>query len=178
MIEYRKGNIFRSGADVLVNPVNCSGDSSRGLALNFSKHFPENGRWLRQIACYRRLWPGELMIWEPPVRMLGGPKYIFNIFTKERRQDGTSLVVIVACLEAILNSLQPISRRYVGKVESIAIPALGCGSSGLDWCTVRYLMETLAAPNTRTPPMRWLVYAPARGKTNNHVARQGSIPAL
>ena len=39
-IEYRTGNIFDSGADVLVCPVNCVGVMGAGLAKQFAKRMP------------------------------------------------------------------------------------------------------------------------------------------
>ena len=39
-IEYRQGNIFDSGADVLTVPVNCVGVMGAGLAKQFKQRFP------------------------------------------------------------------------------------------------------------------------------------------
>jgi O-acetyl-ADP-ribose deacetylase (regulator of RNase III) len=42
MIKVMQGNIFESGCEALVNPVNCVGVMGAGLALKFKKAFPYN----------------------------------------------------------------------------------------------------------------------------------------
>jgi O-acetyl-ADP-ribose deacetylase (regulator of RNase III) len=42
MIEYRSGDILKSGAEALVNTVNCVGVMGRGIALQFKNAFPDN----------------------------------------------------------------------------------------------------------------------------------------
>jgi O-acetyl-ADP-ribose deacetylase (regulator of RNase III) len=41
MIELHRGDILKAQADALVNTVNCVGVMGRGIALQFSKAFPE-----------------------------------------------------------------------------------------------------------------------------------------
>ena len=47
MIEYRSGDILKSGAEALVNTVNCVGVMGRGIALQFKNAFPDKFRCLR-----------------------------------------------------------------------------------------------------------------------------------
>ena len=42
MIELRKGDILKADAEALVNTVNCVGIMGRGIALQFSKEYPDN----------------------------------------------------------------------------------------------------------------------------------------
>lgn len=41
MIQYVQGDIFESGASILVNPVNCVGVMGAGLALQFKQRYPK-----------------------------------------------------------------------------------------------------------------------------------------
>ena len=49
VIVYRKGNLFESDADCLVNTVNCEGYMGKGIAYQFKLHFPENNN--RYMEC-------------------------------------------------------------------------------------------------------------------------------
>lgn len=42
MIKFVTGNIFESGADCLVNTVNCEGFMGKGIAYQFKMRFPQN----------------------------------------------------------------------------------------------------------------------------------------
>jgi len=42
MIEFVTGNIFESGADCLINTVNCEGFMGKGIAYQFKMRFPQN----------------------------------------------------------------------------------------------------------------------------------------
>lgn len=63
MIHFREsGNIFDSGAQIIVNPVNCQGIMGAGLALAFWNRFPEIRAAYRN-ACYNRfLVPGKIQL--------------------------------------------------------------------------------------------------------------------
>ena len=41
MYTYKKGDLFQSGAQALVNTVNRVGVMGKGIALQFKKRFPE-----------------------------------------------------------------------------------------------------------------------------------------
>ena len=40
-IKYDKGDIFKSKAQTIVNPVNCEGYMGKGLALAFKERYPD-----------------------------------------------------------------------------------------------------------------------------------------
>ena len=44
MIKFVIGNIFESGADCLINTVNCEGFMGKGIAYQFKMRFPEKNR--------------------------------------------------------------------------------------------------------------------------------------
>ena len=80
MIEFRSGDILRSGAEALVNTVNCVGVMGRGIALQFKNAFSENFK-AYAAACKRgEVRPGKMFLFE--TGKLTPPRYIVNFPTK------------------------------------------------------------------------------------------------
>jgi len=144
MIQYIKGDLLSSDAQVLVNAVNTVGVMGKGIALQFKERFPNNlNRYLS--ACKRNeLYPGKLLVVEETA-MTGEKKLIINLPTKKDWKHKSKYEYIeegLKCLVAILKERN---------IQSIAIPPLGCGNGGLDWMEVRRLMEKYLsqAPDTQ-----------------------------
>ena len=141
MITFKTGDIFRSKAEALVNPVNCVGVMGAGLALQFKWKYLDNFK-LYEAACKQgEVVPGQMHVTEPPKRF--GPmknlKYIVNFPTKRHWKDESRL-------EDIQEGLKDLARVIQDKnIQSIAIPPLGCGLGGLNWKQVRPLIEALDA---------------------------------
>lgn len=129
MIEYIKGDIFESPAQVIVNTVNTVGVMGKGLALSFKKRYPKMfDRY--KIACEKKqLTIGKLMLfYEPDHWLLLFPK-------KENWRNPSKL-------EYIEKGLMKFEATYADKnITSIAFPRLGCGNGELDWNDVQPLME-------------------------------------
>ncbi|WP_423243933.1 type II toxin-antitoxin system antitoxin DNA ADP-ribosyl glycohydrolase DarG [Actinoplanes campanulatus] len=83
--------------------------------------------------------------------MFGPRRYIFNFPTKGHWRNTARLDDIRSGLDDLLLAV-----RRTG-VQSIAIPALGCGNGGLEWLEVRPLIE--AACQT-IPDVRCVIFAP------------------
>ena len=157
------GNIFESGADVLVNPVNCVGIAGAGLAKKFAEKCPFN-LWSYKAACNGFLKPGRVLAThhydtvecdERIVMMrsmvfneekclaswkFDGPKEqpkIINFPTKNHWKNKSEYAYIEAGLKAIT--------RFDAKEPwfsgSKAFPALGCGLGGLDFDRVAEMIE-------------------------------------
>ncbi|MBF2754601.1 MAG: macro domain-containing protein [Gammaproteobacteria bacterium AqS3] len=157
MIEYRvdTDDLFKSGAEALVNPVNQKGVMGKGLAKAFKAKFPvyfENYR----AKCARH----AICRWTPDFYRVGkhdgdhgNLKYIVSFATKYHWRDKSVIEDIQKGLFRL--SLQII--RY--RIESIAIPPLGCGLGGLDWDEVRpafvRALESVSDTGTRV-----IVYEP------------------
>lgn len=127
-------DLFSSGADALVNPVNTVGVMGKGLALSFKKRFPENFRFYANYCQQGLLSAGEVYAYfgdgiKSPI--------ILNAATKGHWKNPSRLEYVESCLVNIrgilLDKIQPI--------RSIAVPALGCGEGGLAWEDVRPLIE-------------------------------------
>lgn len=135
MIEHRTGSLFDSGAQALVVPVNCNGVAGRGLAWEFRERYPE---WHK---AYRRACgSGEIRIGGVVPHRIGDKLMIFDFPTKGHWRNPSSLFNIYRGLNDASKGLRA-RLRYCPALESIAVPALGCGLGGLDWNEVRPLIE-------------------------------------
>lgn len=133
MITLTSGDIFESNTDALVNPVNCVGVMGAGLALEFKKKFPENYRTYKATCDAGLMKPGLMCFHDYGI--LSTPRYIINFPTKDHWKEQSKSWYIESGLAALY--------LYVKDhgIESIAIPALGCGLGGLDWNKVKSLIE-------------------------------------
>jgi len=152
MIEFKTGDLLKDDAEALVNSVNCVGVMGRGVALQFKRAFPDNFR-IYQRACRRgEVRPGHMLVVETD--RLTHPRFIINFPTKRHWRGKSRLEDIEAGLEDLV---QVIAER---RIRSIALPPLGSGLGGLDWKTVRPLIETSLAD---LPDVRVSIYEPHPG---------------
>ncbi len=147
MIEYSTGSIFECDAEALVNPVNCQGIAGKGLALEFKKRFPEDvgGYKLHCDLGLMRL--GEVYV----TQAARYTQKIFHFPTKDHWREPSCLQDIKYGIRSLIHAVEMFD------IQSIAIPALGCGLGGLDWNDVRPLIER-AAENI--PNVRVIVFPP------------------
>lgn len=143
MIELTRGNLLEADAEALVNTVNCVGVMGRGVALQFRQAYPENYETYRRACDRHELHPGQMLVWS--TSRPHNPRYIINFPTKRHWKGKSRLEDIESGLAALVAEV-----RDRG-IKSIAIPPLGCGNGGLDWCDVRPRMEAAFAmmPDTR-----------------------------
>jgi len=131
VIRELKGDLLIAPVDVLVNPVNCVGVMGAGLAKQFREVYPEMFRTY-QIAC----WEGALTIGRVQVWQTGEfrPAYGINFPTKNDWREQSKLSFIESGLVALVRVLKTLP------IQSVALPALGCGLGGLDYDEVRDLI--------------------------------------
>lgn len=149
MIEEGHGNLLTSDVEALVNTVNTVGVMGKGIALQFKRAFPANFRAYR-TACSR----GEIrlgQVWLFDTGVLGSRRYILNFPTKDHWRNASRLSDIVAGLDSLVSLVND------HHIQSLAIPALGCGNGGLDWAEVRPLIEQACL---RMPRVRAVLFAP------------------
>ena len=149
MFELTNGNIFAANVEALVNTVNCVGIAGRGIALAFRQAFPENYKAYVKACHQGKLEPGRMFMFE--TGHLSNPKYIVNFPTKRHWKGKSRIEDIKSGLEALVLEVQRL------KIQSIAIPPLGCGLGGLDWNEVRPLIESAF---TTLPKVHVLVFEP------------------
>jgi len=149
MIRYTTGNLLQAPAEALVNAVNCVGVMGKGIALQFKQQFPENYEAYRSACDRGDVRPGQVFVY--PTGQPTGVRFIVNFPTKRHWKDNSRLEDIETGLDALVGVIQE------HQLKSIAIPALGCGLGGLDWPTVRNLIEQKLSP---LADVTILVYAP------------------
>jgi O-acetyl-ADP-ribose deacetylase (regulator of RNase III) len=129
IIDKYNEDLFYAGVDALVNPVNCVGVMGKGLALQFKKMYPGNFEEYKKACSLNKVVPGELFVWISDD--LFDDVIIINFPTKRHWRDNS----VLRDIEDGLTSLVKIIKSM--KINSIAIPPLGCGLGGLDWNIVR-----------------------------------------
>ena len=122
-------DLFSSGAEILVNPVNTRGVMGAGLARQFKQRYPS------MFAAYRdRCQLGLVRIGAIDVHVVeeasSSRVIIANFPTKQHWRDPSKLPWIESGLVAL--------RRVIAEsgARSVAVPPLGCGLGGLDWSDV------------------------------------------
>lgn len=151
MLIFSTESIFDVPAEALVNPVNCVGVSGKGLALSFRKRFPDNYQHYRETCLQNQLKLGEVLVFE----RTAPPRFIINFPTKYHWRNPSHL----SAIEQGLGNLKCAVRQYA--IQSIAIPALGCGLGGLEWKNVRPLLEAFAES---LPDVEVYLFPPKEGK--------------
>lgn len=129
MIKYIEGDIFRSPAKVLVNTVNTVGVMGKGIALEYKNRYPHMFEIYEKACKERNFSIGNLLlVQEKDHEILLFP-------TKQHWRSASKMEYIQKGLETLRNN-------YVEYgITSIAMPKLGCGNGGLDWDSVRSLIE-------------------------------------
>lgn len=136
MIEYMSGDIFRSRADALVNPVNTVGVSGAGLAQQFKVLYTDNYEAYRTACARGEVRLGQVFPYriDDSKRLMGDPLWIFNFPTKGHWRSLSRL----ADVDAGLSSLRDMTA--LSEITSLAVPALGCGLGNLHWSDVDCLI--------------------------------------
>lgn len=135
MIYFNNGDLFNSKAEVYINPVNCVGVMGKGIALIFKKRYPDMFTRYKEICDKHLLSPGVLHVYTTHIEQ---PKYIINFPTKQHWRYPSQYDWI----ELGLLKLQKVIEHL--DIQSIAMPALGCGNGGLSWEKVKtYLHKYL-----------------------------------
>ncbi len=130
MIISKKGSIFDSTAECLVNPVNCQGVMGAGLAKEFARRSPEMLKQYQSFCKQRLVKLGTVYLYKSPYH-----RDIVNFPTKDHWKDKSELKWIVAgCL-----SLRELID--IGGINSLAVPALGCGLGGLEFSIVFEILK-------------------------------------
>lgn len=136
MIDFVTGDIFASGADAIVIPVNAVGVPGKGLALAAARRWPE---WAAdyKAACRR----GELRAgWIHVTRgavMADRPRHIIALATKDHWRAPSR----IEWVESGLCKLR--AWAFGHHVRTLAVPALGCGLGGLSWDEVWPIMKSI-----------------------------------
>jgi O-acetyl-ADP-ribose deacetylase (regulator of RNase III) len=123
-----KGDIFKSPAQALTNAVNCVGVMGKGMALEFKNRYPQMFSDYKLKCDQGKVKPGQPYLWEDD------SVQILNFPTKRHWRDGSLLEDVEDGLKYLAGSYEQMG------LQSIAMPALGCGLGGLKWSEVQPLI--------------------------------------
>lgn len=133
MLTYVNQSIFDLDVETLVNPVNCVGVMGKGLALEFKKKYYDNFLAYQEACKNKQIDIGKCYVHQ--MLCWGNPKYIINFPTKYHWKEDSDFDNIVLGVENLIE----IINEY--NVNSIALPALGCGLGKLNWIDVKHLYD-------------------------------------
>ncbi|NJD28168.1 MAG: Appr-1-p processing protein [Chloroflexi bacterium] len=119
------GDLFASGAQTLVNTVNCVGVMGKGVALGFRERYP--GMYRDYVGRCKR---GEVRLGEPYLWAPILDRWIINFPTKFHWRSLAKREDIVAGLEYLQRHAESWG------ITSLAVPPLGCGEGKLEWSIV------------------------------------------
>lgn len=149
MITFLSGDLFEAKAAALVNAVNCVGVMGRGVALEFKRAFPANFDAYKSACARGDVRLGEVFVFERPES--SSPQFIINFPTKRHWRSKSRLDDIERGLDDLAAVIDQRS------MDSVALPALGCGLGGLEWDAVKALIESKLGDLQRVDVQ---VYAP------------------
>ena len=132
-MKYITGNLLEADAQALVNTVNTVGVMGKGIALQFKERFPMNFKIYADACKKGNMKIGKMLVVKE--NTLNGEKIIINFPTKTEWFQKSQY----AYIEEGLKDLARVIDEY--KIQSIAIPPLGCGNGGLKWDKVKSLMD-------------------------------------
>jgi O-acetyl-ADP-ribose deacetylase (regulator of RNase III) len=144
------GDIFASGCEALVNPVDTTAAMGAGLALAFTKRFSQQTTWYREHARRGFAEAGSVYHvlprrdeerlsaarWVLERHRAGGRAQPLVLFatTKASWKKPSDLRWVIGCCQALVDVVAELG------IRSIGIPALGCGEGKLSWTDVRPLL--------------------------------------
>ncbi len=128
MVTFVRGDIFKSPAQVLTNTVNCVGVMGKGVALEFKNRYPQMFSDYKVKCAQGQVKPGQPYLWE------NDSTQVLNFPTKRHWRESSLLQDVEDGLKYLAESYEQMG------IQSLAMPALGCGLGGLKWSVVQPLI--------------------------------------
>ena len=134
MLKFVSGNLLESNAEAIVNAVNTVGVMGKGIALQFKQLFPFNFKEYKKACDMKSLKPGVMLVVKDhhPTK---GAKTIINFPTKVHWKSPSKMEYVEDGLKELVKVIRE------SELESVAVPALGCGNGGLKWEEVKKMIE-------------------------------------
>lgn len=144
MIKYVSGDILDAKADAIINTVNTKGAMGAGLAKQVAQRYPAILEPYKTACHAGRLRPGGAQFLRvnraTGARDIDGDLWIINLATKDHWRDPSR----IEWIEYAMANLGSALTRF--GIRSVAIPKLGAGLGGLEWESVREIIETNMRP--------------------------------
>ncbi len=131
MIRELESDLFDLEVDAFAHGCNLSGIMNAGIAREFKARYPD---MFMEYNAYCRAGTfslGDVHFYRPQ----DGRPNVINVGIQETTESR-------AIIEYVERGLEKIQESYgVWKINSIAMPRIGCGLGGLDWKDVRKVVE-------------------------------------
>ena len=136
MIHELSGDILFSIAKAISQGVAPNDDFHHGLALQLRERMPAMYKDFRHYCQTKHPKSGGMWSW-----MSADGRYIVNLFTQDAAYDYGSKPgnAKLSHVNHALHALRDFAQKE--KVDSLALPRLACGMTGLDWDEVKPLIE-------------------------------------
>jgi len=135
-VTIKQGDMFSEQTDAIVNPVNCVGVMGKGIALEFKERWYGNFKQYATRCAIGEMKPGKMFIYATE----GMPKFIINFPTKFHWKYKTKISYIHSGLDDLVKQIKKL------EIQSITLPALGCGLGGLSFDEVGPIIIAKLAP--------------------------------
>lgn len=126
MIEIKKGNIFTTKCQTIVNTINCVGIMGAGIAYEFKLRFPEMFEKYKSFCDNGLIDIGNLWIYKLTKDNNDMYEYILNFPTKKHWKYPSKIEYLEKGLEKFVNTYKE------KNISSIAFPLLGASKGGID----------------------------------------------
>ncbi|MDE5701742.1 MAG: macro domain-containing protein [Bacteroides sp.] len=134
MVRYvKEGNIFTlSGVKCYAHGCNCVGAMGKGIALQFKMKYPQMYRLYKTKCADGTFTVGDVF------EYVTGDEHIYNLGTQKSWKTKAELEAIRKSVDTMLKLATQ------DNVKSIAMPKIGAGLGGLNWCDVKTVIEDVA----------------------------------
>lgn len=146
MIEYIKGDLFKTDIPVLVHGCNCLGAFGAGVALHMSRNYPKSKVEYSKLCSQFKDHPEKLL--GTYQKVVDGDKTIINAFT-QFSFGGSGRKV---SYDAITTIFELLNQEYAGK--EIALPKIGAFLGGGNWDIIAQIIDSSC--NRVTPVVYYL----------------------
>lgn len=138
MIKKMKGNILNTEAQTIVIPVNCVGVMGKGLACEFKHAYPGAYERYKYLCRHKQIEPGGVVLEQigcKPGAKMGAPRQVAALVaTKNHWRNPSELHWIIEILKNLSSAIDE------GRIQTLAVPKIGCGYGGLRWSVVKPLV--------------------------------------
>ena len=124
---------FWDRSEAIVNPVNCEGVMSRGVSADTANFFRTQFEEYKQACESGNVKIGEMLVSESD--KAGRIKWIIHFPIKTSCKVDSSIEDIKAGLDDLVKVVKDLN------IQTLAIPALGCGIHGLEFETVYHAIK-------------------------------------
>jgi O-acetyl-ADP-ribose deacetylase (regulator of RNase III) len=133
----RRGDLFLAeGAQAFAHGCNCAGAMGKGIAVEFKRRWPKMFDAYKRECAAGRLSPGELFVWQE------GDVTVYNLGTQRTWRSKAELDFVSDAVAAMM------AHARGNGVTTVSMPKIGSGLGGLDWPSVRAVLDRLTAASS------------------------------